>query len=253
MSSVRGEPGELPEPLKERERIPQPAQTHPKRRLFLAELLALLVFAGLGLAASHEAYFAFDPSISRWLQLFREPALLEAMRIVSLFGFFVPATVLMVFAVALLLTFRFRVEALFLLLTLVGDGIGQVIKIVVNRPRPDASLVEVLQGEVGKSFPSAHTLHYVLFFGCLFYFVSTLLRPSPARLALQLLLALPIVLIGLSRVYLGDHWASDVLGGYLLGGLLLSLHLQLYRWFKQTWELVPHAPFVRRRPLPVPV
>jgi undecaprenyl-diphosphatase len=56
---------------------------------------------------------------------------------------------------------------------------------------------------------------------------------------LVLLLSVSIALVGLSRIYLGEHWASDVLGAYLLGSLSLAATVALYRWGKTRF-------FVRR-------
>jgi undecaprenyl-diphosphatase len=66
-------------------------------------------------------------------------------------------------------------------------------------------------------------------YGFLFYLVYTLMRSSPLRSALLTLLGALIGLVGLSRVYLGAHWASDVFGGYCLGFFWLALTIYFYR------------------------
>lgn len=237
----------------ERERLPHPQAARRGYRRRIALALALLVFLGLAIAAHFDPYLAFDPWITHEVQTGRVPWLDQLMRWISAFGYVGPATALMVVAVGGLLRLRFRVEALFTLLTVLGDAFGQLVKLIVARPRPGDDAISVLFQEAGRSFPSGHVLHYTIFFGFLLYLAATLLPPGGARAILCLLLALPILLIGVSRVYLGAHWASDVLGGYLLGGLWLAGHVSVYRAFKARWELVPHRPFVRRRPAPAPV
>jgi undecaprenyl-diphosphatase len=63
--------------------------------------------------------------------------------------------------------------------------------------------------------------------------IYTLLKRSWMRSLLLALLGMFILLVGISRIYLGQHWASDVLGAYLLGGFLLAGILLLYEWGKQ--------------------
>jgi undecaprenyl-diphosphatase len=60
----------------------------------------------------------------------------------------------------------------------------------------------------------------------------TLLKPSWARTLLLVILGSLVALIGLSRIYLGAHWASDVTGAYLLGSLWLAVSIGIYRWGK---------------------
>jgi undecaprenyl-diphosphatase len=85
-----------------------------------------------------------------------------------------------------------------------------------------------------ESFPSGHVTFYVCFFGFLFFAAFALLpKGSTARRVACTLAALPVLLVGLSRVYLGAHWPSDTLGAYLFSGLWLAFSLDMYRRWKR--------------------
>ncbi len=135
-----------------------------------------------------------------------------------------------------------RLEALFILgLSAVSALLDLVIKLVVARPRPTARLVDVIQYARGLSFPSGHVMSYVALWGLLFSFGIILFRGNHWwRSALLIVSALFVVLVGPSRIYLGDHWASDVLGAYLIGGVLLGLALFLFLKLKALGILEPH-------------
>ena len=75
-------------------------------------------------------------------------------------------------------------------------------------------------------------MFYLGFFGFLGFLSFSLLKPSLKRWLFMLLIGSLIALIGISRIYLGEHWASDVLGSYLLGALSLVVIIQVYRWGK---------------------
>jgi len=106
------------------------------------------------------------------------------------------------------------------------------IKAVVSRPRPTAALVQVFAAEHGSGFPSGHALFAAVFLGFLAYLVATRLRRRSLRTLSFVGLLTLIFLTGASRIYLGVHWLSDVLGGYLIGAVLLVALIWLYR----TWQ-----------------
>jgi len=106
------------------------------------------------------------------------------------------------------------------------------LKAIVNRPRPASNLVQVLTLKKGGGFPSGHSFFAIVVWGLLAYFILANIRKRSLRILILIVFILLILLTGLSRVYLGVHWPSDVLGGYLSGGVFLAALI----WFYQTWH-----------------
>ena len=111
-----------------------------------------------------------------------------------------------------------------------GAGLWMLLSPLIDRPRPSPELVHVATQLPTGGFPSGHVLNLTAIFGFLIYLTIVLLADVRWRALLAGLLAVPIVFIGAARVYDGAHWASDALGGYLIGGIWLALTVQLYRW-----------------------
>ncbi len=186
---------------------------------------------GLALAAFHNNYFWFDPWLARGVQRIGFPGFQELMIAVSAPGYRFHWLIVSGSAAIYFLLRRKR-EAFFLILSAFGAWImNTLLKLLIARPRPASDLVVVYFQHGTKSFPSGHVVSYVAFYGLLFYFVYRSGGRSPLRIALLILLGMMIGLVGVSRVYLGAHWPSDVAGGYLFGSLWLSL---MIHWFEKT-------------------
>ena len=141
----------------------------------------------------------------------------------------VSLNILVVPFAALLWRMRLRLEALMTIATCWTSGLLRIgIKWLVGRPRPNPLLVKVTKQSGGKSFPSGDVSSAVIVWGWLGALGLMRQENSLERKLLFSLPALPVVLVGPARVYLGDHWTTDVLGGYLFGGGWLSLTLSLY-------------------------
>lgn len=98
----------------------------------------------------------------------------------------------------------------------------------VNHPRPTARLIEVIQQTAsGPGFPSGYVVEYIVFWGLLFSLI-LFKRDRWWHYALLIISALFVILVGPSRIYLGDYWATDVLGGYMFGVLLVGIGLWMY-------------------------
>ena len=108
--------------------------------------------------------------------------------------------------------------------------INLALKELAARPRPDAALA--LVEETGYAFPSGHSVFAAAFYGALIYLLGQW-DAFPARPALrrtiQGTLALFVLAVGASRVYVGAHWPSDVIGGFLFGGLCLAALVAVHR------------------------
>jgi len=94
------------------------------------------------------------------------------------------------------------------------------IKAIVMRPRPDQVMFLIEQG--GWSFPSGHSITSMFFYGMAIWLIRRNVTDPRLANILTVLLAIPMVLIGVSRVYLGVHYPTDVLAGWCLGVLVIA-------------------------------
>jgi membrane-associated phospholipid phosphatase len=194
---------------------------------------AVFVFLVLAVLATTVAYFAFDVSITRTVQSIHAGWFAALMFALSWPGFEPQTYVISAIVMVTLYLERLIWETVVTLTSgICGSALGLGIKAWVERPRPSADLVHVFQQLNSYSFPSGHVLYYTTFGGFLFFLAYTLRKPDWVRTVLLVVLGGMVALIGLSRIYEGQHWASDVLGSYLLGSVLLSLVVLLYRWGK---------------------
>ena len=110
--------------------------------------------------------------------------------------------------------------------------IDNALKLVINRPRPTPDLVTIYIAETAKSFPSGHSFFAVLVFGMVAYLaIARLNNPGLRALTISVFLIL-VLWTGSSRIYLGVHWTSDVVGAYIIGGFFLAVLIRLYHVLK---------------------
>ena len=162
----------------------------------------------------HETYFAF------WLQL---------MKIVSFLGDAPVRVMSFVLAALLFYITHNRREVLFLFFVAVANVMAGAIKYAVGRPRPTADMVAVYQSTHNSSFPSGHTVFFTIFYGfiilSMFYARNI---PFLMRCVIAYVSMLLILTIGLARIYIGVHFATDVIGGYMIGFAFLLVIIYLY-------------------------
>lgn len=104
-------------------------------------------------------------------------------------------------------------------------GINQVLKYIVQRPRPDGFR---LISEVGYSFPSGHSMVSMAFYGLCIWMVWTYERDKIIRWLCCLSFAIMVVAVGMSRVYLGVHYASDVIAGFCVSIAWLAVYTKVF-------------------------
>lgn len=223
------------DPVKMARRETAPARTRRLRSVLFQVYLAaaVLAFAGLFFLARTTAYFSIDLAITRLLQGFAGPLFLALMQAVSWPGYMPQAVILALGFVLLVSLFGYHWEAVMLTATVVLVQAANVaVKFYVQRPRPPQDLVEVYQVLTSYSFPSGHVMFYTALYGFLLFLVLAVLRHSWLRTLLAVLFGGLVGLVGISRITLGEHWASDVLAAYLLGSLGLAGGVAVYRWGK---------------------
>ena len=181
----------------------------------------LIAFAILAIAVATVGPNAFDLRITLALQ--RLTVADVWFQAASMFGGDSVDIILPIIAVFALGAIGWWREAAFMTASTVGLGLLQVgIKHVVDRPRPEFPIrIEALTA--GSSFPSGHVMEYLALFGFMAVIIATRVRPSVGRTVGLVVLVCLCCVIGPSRIYLGAHWTTDVIGAYLIGGWWLAV------------------------------
>lgn len=171
---------------------------------------------------------AADTRIDNLLYAFRDPLMVKVFLWITLLA---KAKIVLSFSLLLLSVFLLRRQAVFilpLLLTIAGSGIFNVLgKVAFHRQRPSGIGVYT---EASYSFPSGHATIAAAFYGFVVYYLWRQTARWGSRMNILFAGVILMVVVGFSRLYLGVHFLSDVLGGYLLGLLWLIIGISLSEW-----------------------
>ena len=128
----------------------------------------------------------------------------------------------------LYILFKFKWKVLLLLNASLTIGINQLLKHIIRRPRPN-HLRLVKEG--GFSYPSGHAMISICLYGIILYYCLTYIKNKKIKITISSLLVLLILLIGLSRIYLGVHYPSDIIGGYIISTIILITNISIINNF----------------------
>lgn len=197
-------------------------------------MVTTLAFALLTLLAKQYDYFKVDLTLTRLIQQFDQSWFLVFMELVSFVGDAFPVLILVtLLAIYGFLIGKRKAPVMLVISTIGGLAISQLFKILVARPRPDPVLINQIDTFLSSdSFPSGHVLGAISLYGFLLYISYTQLKESMIRKVLIVICLFAILFMGLSRIYLGAHWFSDVLGAYLIGFVWLSAVVFFYHKLK---------------------
>lgn len=159
----------------------------------------------------------FDEPIYNFIIAFKNPGLSRFMAYITTLSN--PVVIVFLCCLSLLFLIVHKKWPIALVGTsLISVAFNQGIKNIIKRPRPDhLRLIE----ENGYSFPSGHAMGSMAFYGFLIMIIFKLNINRWLKIILIFLISVLILLIGISRIYLGVHYPSDILGGYLLSMALI--------------------------------
>ena len=141
-------------------------------------------------------------------------------KIITWFG---SATCIILLALILFFTIKNKKVGLLISANLIIITIlNQALKIIVQRPRPTEYRII---NEAGYSFPSGHSMVSMAFYGFLIYLIYKNIKNKYLKISLIVILSLLIVMIGISRIYLGVHYTSDVCAGFLVSLSYLIIYI----------------------------
>jgi undecaprenyl-diphosphatase len=197
-------------------------------------MIVVLFLAGSFLAydASRNAHSSYDVRITRYVQTLSAAWLDPVISFFNELTNMYPAIAIWTGSFILFSILGLRVEAFTLLLAALAFFGMETLGNFVARPRPSPELVHVSQNLMGNSFPSGHVFGAVVYYGLLIGFGWRRTRWAPIKLLLAAAAAFTVGMAAFARIYLGVHWASDVLGGLLLGGTALAVLLWFYTGMK---------------------
>ena len=208
--------------------------------LLTGSLVQFALLIPLGQWARKHPQPPVEIAISRLVQ-HKQRSLVRSFVLVlnTLTGSAVFLNILAVPVAALLWKMRLRLEALMTVASCWTSALARTaIKQAVDRPRPKPPFVHVSKPSRAKSFPSGHVASAMTLWGWLFTLgLLSKKEEQPGRRALLTVPAVCVMLTGPARIYLGDHWATDILGGYLFGGGWLALSLRFYLRWREQWAL----------------
>lgn len=187
----------------------------------VSAVILLALFAKLSEDVFTNEFSAFDNNVALWVHSFASSTLDALFNAFSILGGTVSIAALTIVAFGLLMWRGYKMAAWRLALAIIGGVvINEALKFLFHRARPE---LWATRGEqvAGFSFPSGHAALSLCLFGMFIWLGWRYLKRPWARVGWTVLMLFLIAMVGLSRIYLGAHYPSDVLAGYLSGTIWL--------------------------------
>jgi membrane-associated phospholipid phosphatase len=191
-----------------------------------SSLLILFVVAKLADEVLEKEVFEFDTTLLLWIHQFSNPSLDAVMLVITRLGD--PEVIIPIVGIILVILWlrHYRQEAQIFLIACIGGAILNTgLKLFFGKPRPE--LWPRLIAETSYSFPSGHALGSMVVYGLLAYLV-TFHYPRFIPF-IYIFAAVLIAVIGISRLYLGVHWPTDIIAGYGVGFLWLMICTTMFK------------------------
>lgn len=190
--------------------------------------ICMLLVSGIAILVVQQGNITIDTTVYNWIAKWQSNPMTQIAKIVTMLG---SAAVLITIA-ALALLGKDRKLGILISINLIIISIANyTIKWLIQRPRPEESLRLVT--EHGFSFPSGHSMVSMAFYGLLIYILWERVKNRYWKYAICTGLAILIMLIGISRIYLGVHYATDVMGGFLISIVYLIGITSLIAYWKK--------------------
>lgn len=182
----------------------------------------------------HQTMGIFDNAFIWLIRYLATPGLDPVMIFITNLGYGYLYSAIVILSLAVLAFCRRWLELQSLAICLLGGtALNNLLKYGFQRTRPEAlRLVEA----AGYSFPSGHAMVSLCFYGMLAFIIARNIRSRHGRIAIAVFAILLISAIGISRIYLGVHYPSDVLAGYTAGATWLGFSISLLMWWEHKRE-----------------
>jgi undecaprenyl-diphosphatase len=204
---------------------------------------ALLLAIPLSALTAGNSVLDPDVMVTNGVQDLRWPGVTFIVAIMNWLGSGGPLVFVGMFIAYILAGFRRFGDAAFVLLAVATSQIANaVLKHLFVSPRPPDEFVTASQQSGGFGFPSGHTMSALVVVGCLAYVLMRTSNRRCVRLSVPVMSGLIVLSMGFSRIYVGAHWPSDVLGAYLWGALFTVGMVTVYRRWQELSVVPPHTP-----------
>lgn len=200
-----------------------------QQMLLLVSLSSLTMF--LFVTLSKSSFATFDENVSSWATSIQTEFFTPVAEAID-FAASTPALFAATLSVAAALFYKsYRRYSVLFMGSMLGNAIVvAAIKVNIQSVRP----FDELPFERGFSFPSGHTTGSVVFWGLLLWFAWKHLRNPNVKVFTTLFSVFVMSVVGFDRIYLNVHWFSDVLGGYILGVLWLSISILVFQYLEHS-------------------
>lgn len=192
-------------------------------------LFSISIFIDLTGELAEQELQPFDDHWSAYIQSLRTENLTTCLTVITHLGSKI--TYIVVISLMIVISFFKKIGRNYILqvtLVLILSSLTNVLlKDIINRPRP---ISEHLVQVSSSSYPSGHSMSAMAFYGFIFYLIMRFKKKDLLKVIFSFLCILMIALIGFSRIYLGVHYPSDVLGGWVAGFFWITLCIIIFNF-----------------------